>query len=117
MNNSAILTPVQGPSTVACMIEKHNFQTDFINSLQCIKASEDTNLCTKFLLQIQKQREDSAMLLASSKQHKEITKTEKHNRINKTQEKDSREEQRPRQEEDQDMIQHEHPGLEEYSQW
>jgi hypothetical protein len=74
--NSAILTPVQGPSTVACMIEKHNFQTDFINSLQCIKASEDTNLCTKFLLQIQKQQEDSAMLLASSKQHKEITKTE-----------------------------------------
>jgi hypothetical protein len=39
------------------------------------------------------------MLLASSEQHKEITKTEKHNRINKTQEKDSREEQRPRQEE------------------
>ncbi len=110
-------SPVQGPSTVACMIEKHNFQTDFINSLQCIQASEDTNLCTKFLLQIQKQQEDSAMLLASSKQHKEITKTEKHKRINKTQEKDSREEQRPRQE-DQEMIQHEHrPSLEEYSQW
>jgi hypothetical protein len=31
------------------------------------------------LLQIQKQREDSAMLLASREQHKEITKTEKQN--------------------------------------
>jgi hypothetical protein len=57
------------------------------------------------------------MLLASSKQHTKITKIEKHNRINKTQEKDSREEQRPRQEEDQDMILHERPSLEEYSQW
>jgi hypothetical protein len=34
------------------------------------------------------------MLLASNKQHKEITKTERHNRKYNT-EKDSREEQRP----------------------
>jgi hypothetical protein len=60
----------------------HNFPTDFISSLQWVKASENTNLCTEFLLQIQKQWEDSAMLLASNKQkHK---KTERHNRIDKT---------------------------------
>jgi hypothetical protein len=40
--------------------------------------SEKTNLHTKFLLQIWKQQEDSAMLLASNKQqHKEITKNRK----------------------------------------
>jgi len=37
-----------------------------------VKASENTNLCIEFLLQVQKQLEDSAMLLASNKQqHKE----------------------------------------------
>jgi hypothetical protein len=41
-----------------------------------VKASENTNLCIEFLLQIQKQWKDSAMLLASNKQqHKEITKS------------------------------------------
>jgi hypothetical protein len=59
----------------------HNFPTDFISSLQWVKASESTNLHTKFLLQIQKQWEDPAMLLASNKQqHKQITE----NRIDKT---------------------------------
>jgi hypothetical protein len=43
-----------------------------------VKASENTNLCIEFLLQIQKQQEDSAMLLASNKQqNKEITKSRK----------------------------------------
>jgi hypothetical protein len=46
-----------------------------------VKASENTNLHTEFLLQIWNNT-DSAMLLASNKQHKEIT--EKHNRIDKT---------------------------------
>ncbi len=55
----------------------HNFPTDFISSLQWVKASENTNLCTEFLLQIQKQWEDSAMLLASNKQkHKKNRKTQ-----------------------------------------
>jgi hypothetical protein len=64
MNNSAGLTLVQGPSTVTCMVVTslyHNFPTDFISSLQWVKASVNTNLCTEFL-------EDSAMLLASNKQ-------------------------------------------------
>jgi hypothetical protein len=56
---------------------------------QWVKASENTNLHTKFLLQmrkqLQKQWEDSAMLLTSNKQHhKEIQNTEKQNRIDKT---------------------------------
>jgi hypothetical protein len=42
-----------------------------------VKASENTNLHTKFLLQFQKQQEDSAMLLASNKQRKDITKNRK----------------------------------------
>jgi lipid A disaccharide synthetase len=47
-----------------------------------VKASENTNLHTKFLLQIwkqlQKQQEDSAMVLTSNKQHhKEIQKNRK----------------------------------------
>jgi peptidoglycan hydrolase-like amidase len=70
MNNSASLTLVQGPSTVTCMVVTslyHNYPTDFINSLQWVKASVNTNLCTEFLLQIWKQQEDSAMLLASNK--------------------------------------------------
>jgi hypothetical protein len=63
----------------------HNFPTDFISSQQWVKASENTNMHTMFLLQIRKQREDSAMLLTSNKQHhKEIQKTEKQNRIDKT---------------------------------
>jgi Ni,Fe-hydrogenase III component G len=71
MNISASLTLVQGPSTVTCMVVTslyHNFPTDFISSLQRVKASVNTNLCTEFLLQIWKQQEDSAMLLASNKQ-------------------------------------------------
>jgi hypothetical protein len=71
MNNSASVTLVQGPSTVTCMVVTslyHNFPTDFIRSLQWVKASVNTNLCTEFLLQIWKQQEDSAMLLASNKQ-------------------------------------------------
>jgi len=54
--------------------------------LNKVKAIENTNLHTEFPLQIQKQREDSAMLLASNKQHhKEIPKKkEKHNGIDKT---------------------------------
>jgi len=44
-----------------------------ISPIQWVKASEDTNLRAKFLLQFWKQQEDSAMLLASTKQqHKEI---------------------------------------------
>jgi hypothetical protein len=71
MNISASLTLVQGPSTVTCMVVTslyHNFPTDFISSLQRVKASVNTNLCTEFLLQIWKPQEDSAMLLASNKQ-------------------------------------------------
>jgi len=42
------------------------------------KANENTNLCNEFLLQIWKQREDSAMLLASHKQqYKKKTKNRK----------------------------------------
>jgi hypothetical protein len=66
-------------------------------SLQWVKASENTNLHTKFLLQFLKQWEDSAMLLASNKkQHNEIAKNRK-TKQGKTSctEKDSREEQRP----------------------
>lgn len=54
----------------------HIFLVDFIiSSLQWVEASENTNFHIKFLLQFQKQWEDSAMLLASNKQHKEITKS------------------------------------------
>ncbi len=66
-------------------------------SLQWVKASENTNLHTKFLLQFLKQWEDSAMLLASNKQqHNEIAKKRKRKQ-GKTSctEEDSREEQRP----------------------
>jgi hypothetical protein len=53
----------------------HIFLVDFIIScLQWVEGSENTNFCIKFLLQFQKQWENSAMLLASNKQHKEITK-------------------------------------------
>jgi hypothetical protein len=45
----------------------HNLPTDFITSLQWVKASANTNLHPKFLLQFWKQQEDSAMLLASNK--------------------------------------------------
>jgi hypothetical protein len=78
MNNNSSLTLVQGPSTVAWIVTPyHNFPTDFISSLQWVKASENTNLHTEFLLHIQKQWEDLAMLLASNKQHKETTKKRK----------------------------------------
>ncbi len=66
-------------------------------SLQWVKASENNNLHTKFLLQFLKQWEDSPMLLASNKQqHNEIAKNRK-TKQGKTSctEKDSREEQRP----------------------
>jgi len=65
--------------------------------LQWVKASENTNLHTKFLLQFLKQQEDSTMLLASNKQqHNELAKNRK-TKEGKTSctEKDSREEQRP----------------------
>jgi dsDNA-binding SOS-regulon protein len=43
-----------------------------------VQSSENTNLCTKFLLQFLEQWEELAMLLASNKQqHKEITKNRK----------------------------------------
>ncbi len=43
-----------------------------------VQASENTNLCTKILLQFLEQWEELAMLLASNKQeHKEITKSRK----------------------------------------
>jgi hypothetical protein len=42
-----------------------------------VKASVNTNLGTEFLLQIWKHREDSAMLLASNKQHEEKTQESK----------------------------------------
>jgi hypothetical protein len=51
------------------------------------ETSENNNLCPEFLLKIQKQQEDSAMLPASNKQeHKEMIK-DRHNRIDKTQRK------------------------------
>ncbi len=77
MNNSASLRPVQGPSTVSYWLLYHNFPTDFISSLQWVKANENTNLLIEFLLQSWKQQEDSAMLLASNKQHKEIERNRK----------------------------------------
>jgi len=59
MNNSASLTAVQGPSMVARMIvmSLSQLHPDFISSLQWVKVSENTDLCTKFLLQIWKQQE------------------------------------------------------------
>jgi hypothetical protein len=59
MNNSASLTAVQGPSMVARMIATSQSQLPhcFISSLHWVKASENTNLCTNFLLQIWKQQE------------------------------------------------------------
>jgi hypothetical protein len=85
--NNASLSPVQGPLTVACMIVTSLSQlspTDFFSSLQSENTSENTSLHNEILLQIWTQQEDSAMLLASNKQHKEITKRERHNRIDKT---------------------------------
>jgi hypothetical protein len=57
----------------------------------------------RFLLQIWKQQEDSAMLLASNKQHKEITKNRK-TRQDRHTEKDSREEQTPKKERARERI-------------
>jgi hypothetical protein len=51
--------------------------TDFISSLQSENTNENTSLHNEILLQIWKQQEDSAMLLARNKQHKEITKNRK----------------------------------------
>jgi hypothetical protein len=62
-----------------------DFPTDFISSIQWVKASVNTNLHTEFMLQIQKQQEDLAMLLATNKQqHKEKTQNRKtqQNRLN-----------------------------------
>jgi hypothetical protein len=53
------------------------FPTDFISSLQSEKTSENTSLHNEILLQIWKQQENSAMLLAGNKQQKEITKNRK----------------------------------------
>jgi hypothetical protein len=83
INNSASRTPVQGPSTVACMIVTIIITFPLISSgpLQWVKASENTNLHTKFLLQFLKQWEDSTMLLASNKQqHKRASKKQKNKR-------------------------------------
>jgi hypothetical protein len=80
MNNRASLTPAQGTLTVACMIVTSLSQLPHgYHQLPTVgKSSENTNLHTKFLLQIWKQWQDSAMLLASNKQqHKEITKNRK----------------------------------------
>ncbi len=80
MNNSASLTPVQGLSTVAYMIVTSLSQlSHWLHQLPTVvQASENTNLCTKFLLQFLEQWEELAMLLASNKQqHKEITKSRK----------------------------------------
>jgi hypothetical protein len=80
MNNSASLTPVQGLSTVACMTVTSQSQlSHWLHQLPTVvQASENTNLCTKFLLQFLEWWEELAMLLASNKQQqKEMTKSRK----------------------------------------
>jgi hypothetical protein len=69
--------------------------THFINSIHWVKVIENTNPHIEFLLQIQKQQEDLAMLLASNKQqHEETTKKQKDTTgKTKHKEKDSWEEQ------------------------
>jgi dsDNA-binding SOS-regulon protein len=80
MNNIASLAPVQGASTVACMIVTSLSQLSHrLHQLPTVvKASKTTNLHTEFPVANLEQQEDSAMLLASNKQqHKEITKNRK----------------------------------------
>ncbi len=50
------------------------FPTDFVSSLLWVYISVTTNLPTKFLFQVQKQQEDSAMILASRQTTKQTQK-------------------------------------------
>jgi hypothetical protein len=77
LNNSTSLTPVQGPLTAYSDFSITTFS--LLHQLPTVgKANDNTNLCNEFLLQIWKQWEDSAMLLASKKQqYKEKTKNTK----------------------------------------
>jgi hypothetical protein len=79
MNDSASLTPIQGPSTVTCLIVTFVSQLPhWLHQLPTAgKAGVNTNLHTEFLLQIWKQQEDSTVLLARNKQHHKEKNTEK----------------------------------------
>jgi hypothetical protein len=69
MNKSASLTPVQEPSTVVCMIVTSLSQLpSWLYQLPTVgKPVTSINLQTEFLLQFWKQREDSAIRLASNR--------------------------------------------------
>jgi hypothetical protein len=82
MNNSTTLTSHTSSGNINCsimLVTSLSQLPHWLHQLTTVgrEPSENTNLRTKFLLQIQKQQEDSAMLLASNKQHKEITKKRK----------------------------------------